>query len=264
MRPTSALVNLLRLAAVGLAVVAASACDVVVTSMEAKGKAEDQWAKTYQLASGELEIVNTNGSIEVVGSEGTEVKVVAERTARGATDEDARNVLAGLQIAEDVGANRIRLETKAPAGQGRSINVKYHVTVPASVDVRLKNQNGSLDAAGIKGALKIETGNGSVKGRDLSGPIEASSTNGSVRLDVTAVASGGIRAETVNGGVTLSMPSSAKADVQATCVNGGIAVEGLKLEGPETTRRRVEGRMNGGGPKVVVETTNGGIKLTGK
>jgi DUF4097 and DUF4098 domain-containing protein YvlB len=60
------------------------------------------------------------------------------------------------------------------------------------------------------------------------------------------------------------MPSSAKADVHATCVNGRIAVDGLKLDGPETTRRRVEGRLNGGGPKVTLETTNGGIRLTGK
>ncbi len=112
--------------------------------------------------------------------------------------------------------------------------------------------------------MKAETGNGSVKGSDLSGAIEASTTNGSVRLDVSTVASGGIRAETVNGTVTLTLPSSARADVQASCVNGRIAVDGLKLDGPETTRRRVEGRLNGGGPKVIVETTNGGIKLTGK
>jgi hypothetical protein len=264
MRPTRTLADLLRLTALALALASVAACDVMVTSLESKGKADDQWTRTYQLAAGEFEIVNTNGSIEVQGGEGTEVRVVAERTARGSTDEDAKKILASLQIAEEVGPSRIRLETKPPSAGGRQINVKYHVTVPAGVNVRLNNQNGSLDASGLKGTLTIETGNGSVKGRDLSGPVEASATNGTVRLDMAAVASGGIKAETVNGAVTLSIPSSAKADVQATCVNGGVSVEGLKLDGPETTRRRVEGRLNGGGPKVVLETTNGGIKLTGK
>lgn len=264
MRPTADLANLLRLTILGVAVVGVSACDVVVTSLESKGKAQDQWSRTYQLPSGELEIVNTNGTIEVVGGEGVDVQVVAERTARGATDEDAKKVLAELRIVEESGTNRLRLETKAPSGEGRRVEVRYHVKVPAGVNVRLTNQNGSVDASALEGTVKAETGNGSVKGSDLSGAIEASTTNGSVRLDVSAVASGGIRAETVNGTVTLTLPSSARADVQASCVNGRIAVDGLKLDGPETTRRRVEGRLNGGGPKVIVETTNGGIKLTGK
>jgi hypothetical protein len=256
--------DLVRLTVLGVAVVALSACDVVVTSLESKGKAQEQWSRTYQLGSGELEIVNTNGSIEVVGAEGTEVQVVAELTAKGATDEDAKKVLADLRIAEDVGTGRIRLETKPPTGEGRRVDVKYHVKVPASVNVRITTQNGTLDASAIKGTLTAETGNGSVKGRDLTGSVDATTTNGSVRLDVAVVAVGGIHAETVNGSVNVSVPSAAKADVQATCVNGRISVDGLKLDGPETTRRRVEGRLNGGGPKIVLETTNGGIQLTGK
>ncbi len=101
----------------------------MVTSLESKGKAQDQWSRTYQLPSGELEIVNTNGTIEVVGGEGVDVQVVAERTARGATDEDAKKVLAELQIVEESGTNRVRLETKAPSGEGRRVEVRYHVKV---------------------------------------------------------------------------------------------------------------------------------------
>lgn len=264
MRATGSLANLIRLTVLGVAILGVSACDVVVTSLESKGKAQDQWSRTYQLASGDLEIINTNGTIEVAGGEGSQVEVVAERIARGATDDDAKKVLAELAIAEEVTANRVRLETKVPGGEGRRVEVRYHVKVPSSVNVRLTNQNGTLDASALKGALRAETGNGTVKGRDLAGLVEASTTNGSVRLDMAAVASGGIRAETVNGLVELSIPAASKADVQASCVNGRIATEGIKLDGPESTRRRVEGRLNGGGPKVVLETTNGGIKLNGK
>jgi hypothetical protein len=41
-------------------------------------------------------------------------------------------------------------------------------------------------------------------------------------------------------------------------------VEGLKIDGPQSTRQRVEGRLNGGGPKVVLETANGRVQLIGK
>jgi len=264
MRPTGNLVSLIRLVALGFVMTSVAACDVVVTSLESKGKAQDQWTRTYQLASGDLEIVNTNGTIEIVGGEGSQVEVVAERTARGTTDDDAKKILAELTIAEDVGANRIRLETKPPSGEGRRVEVKYHVKVPAGVNVRLDSQNGTLDASELKGTLKAETGNGTVKGRGLSGAVEANSTNGRVSLEVTAVAPGGVRAETVNGSVEVTLPATARADVAASCVNGRISVANLKLEGPESTRRRVEGRLNGGGPKVVLEATNGRIQLTGK
>ncbi len=264
MRATGTFLFLGRLIVLGVAVAAVSACDVVVSSLESKGKAQDQWTRTYQLASGDVEIVNPNGAIEVVGGDGTQVEVVAERTARAATDEDAKKVLDQLQIAEDVTASRVRLETKAPGGEGRRIEVKYHVKVPAAVNVRLISQNGALDAVALKGGLKAETGNGTIKGRELAGTVEASATNGVVRLEMAALGSGGVRAETVNGAVELTMPASTKADVQANCLNGRITVEGLKLDGPETTRRRVEGRLNGGGPKVVLETTNGRIQIIGK
>lgn len=264
MRVNPVLRGVLRLAVLVTSIAAVSACDVVVTSLESKGRAQDQWNRTYPLASGELEIVNPNGSIDVTGADGTQVEVVAERIAKGATDEDAKKILDQLQIGEDIGAARIRLETKPPTGEGRRIEVKYHVKVPAGVNVRLNSQNGALEVTALKGTLRAETGNGAVKGTDLSGAVEASVTNGAVKLEMSSLAAGGIRAETVNGAVAVTLPSAVKADVAASCVNGRIAVDGLKLDGPESTRRRVEGKLNGGGPKVVLETTNGGIKLTGK
>jgi DUF4097 and DUF4098 domain-containing protein YvlB len=128
----------------------------------------------------------------------------------------------------------------------------------------VQNSNGTITLAALKGTVNAETDNGTVVGRQLAGAVTATTTNGSVQLEMSAVAEGGIRAETVNGSVELTLPSNAKADVQATCVNGRVGMEGLKIDGPESTRRRVEGRLNGGGPKVVLETTNGRVQLTGK
>jgi DUF4097 and DUF4098 domain-containing protein YvlB len=254
-----------RLMAVVAAAAALSACDVVVSSLEAKGKAQDQWTRTYTVAAaGDIEVVNGNGRIDVTGSDGTQVEVVAERIVRAMTDEDAQKVLAQLQIVESATATRVRLETKAPTGEGRRVEVRYHIKVPASVNVRLQNSNGEIQVMGVTGTVKAETDNGTVTGRQLNGAVEANTTNGSVHLEMAGLAAGGIRAETVNGSVDVAIPSDSKADLQANCVNGRVSLEGLKVDGPESTRRRVEGRLNGGGPKVVLETTNGRIQLTGR
>jgi DUF4097 and DUF4098 domain-containing protein YvlB len=252
--------------AVAGAAAALSACDVIVTSMDAKGKAEDQWTRTYPItAGGQLEIVNGNGAIDVTASGTGQIEVVAERVARAMTDEDAKAVLKQVEIAEEVSAARVRLQTKAgTTGSGRGVEIKYHVKVPATAAVVLQNSNGTVTVNAVSGSVRMETTNGSVHGNGLSGAVEATTTNGSVKLEVTSVAAGGIRAETTNGGIELAIPASAKANVKASCVNGGISLGGLTLEGGETTRRRAEGRLNGGGPAIVAATVNGGIRLIGK
>jgi DUF4097 and DUF4098 domain-containing protein YvlB len=84
-------------------------------------------------------------------------------------------------------------------------------------------------------------------------------------MDVDAVHADGIRLQTTNGGVSLTLPSTAKADIEAQVTNGGIDTGSLNIERVgESTRRKLEGRLNGGGPRVRLETTNGGVHVGGK
>ena len=246
------------------AAVALAGCDVVVSSLSAKASAEEPWSRTYSLSpTGTVEVVNGNGRITVTGGKGTQVEVKAEVVARASTDQQAREFLKQIQIREDVSADHIRLETTAPKVHGSHAEVRYEIAVPEGVSLRLQNTNGQIHIAGVAGTVQAETTNGGVKGEALSGRVEASTTNGGVDLDMLAVPEGGIRAETTNGGVSLSLPSAAKANLRASCVNGGISVTGLTVDG-ESTRRRVEGRVNGGGPTVELETTNGGVRISGR
>ncbi len=257
--------RVVRLLAVAVAATALTACDVVINSLDVKGRATDQWTKTYQVApTGEIEIATTNGGIDVTGGAGDRVEVIAERTARGMTDEDAKKLLGQVQVVEDSAPAKLRLEMKTPAGESGHLEVKYHVKAPSGVSVRLRTSNGEISVIQLTGGVNADVTNGSIRGRELGGAVEASTTNGTVRLDMTAVAPGGIRAETVNGAVDVTIPAGAKADVDANCVNGRIAIDGMKLDGPERTRRHVGGRLNGGGPRIVLDATNGGIRIAAK
>jgi hypothetical protein len=61
------------------------------------------------------------------------------------------------------------------------------------------------------------------------------------------------------------MPRDAKATISASISNGGISSGDLPIEATgENTRRRLEGRMNGGGPRLHISGTNGGITLSGR
>jgi hypothetical protein len=74
---------------------------------------------------------------------------------------------------------------------------------------------------------------------------------------------GEVSLESVNGGVEVSLMPESKASVVARVTNGGIRHDGLPFtQTGEQSRRRFEGTLNGGGTRVSVETTNGGVRLS--
>jgi DUF4097 and DUF4098 domain-containing protein YvlB len=239
-----------------------TACELATASFRAEAK--EPWSQTFQVASGaRFELENTNGSIDVESATGSEIEVRAERIAKAATEEGARELLKQVEIVVDATSDRVAIRTKYPSGWNRGgSEVRYWVKVPATVAVKVENTNGKVKLAGLAGAVEASTTNGGVSGEGLSGRVRASTTNGGVDISVTAVHAEGIDLSTTNGGVKLVLPASAKADVSARCTNGGISASGLSIETAESSRRRLEGRLNGGGPRVRLETTNGGIRLT--
>jgi len=226
-------------------------------------KATDRWTRNYDLpAGGEIEIANVNGVINV-SEGGSRVEVKAERIAKASSEDAAKRLLASVEMREDAAPNHVRIEAKMPPGGGmrQSLEIRYDVRVPPGVGVKMETVNGKILLTGLTGPAEAETTNGGVSGTGLSGPVKASTVNGGVDLDVKAVAAEGIEMSAVNGGVRLNMPADAKADIDASCTNGRVAVSGLKLETSENSSREVSGRLNGGGPRVRLETTNGGVKI---
>jgi hypothetical protein len=252
-----------------IAAAASTACDIVTADLRSEESSE--WHKTYTLdANGRVEIGNVNGKIIVEPSTGNTVDVVAVKKARGATPEAAKAALERASIVEDVSAGRVKIDTKVARAEGiifngANVHVEYRVKVPAGAEVRFSTVNGGIDVAGLEGRVTAETTNGGVKARGLSGQVEATTTNGGLDIDLTRVADGGVKLECTNGGIRLRLPRDAKATISATISNGGIETGGLPLDtGGENSRRRLEARMNGGGPRIQIEGTNGGIRLTAR
>ena len=238
-------------------------CDLSLGHLTAR--ATDEWSRSYPLeAGGEIRIVNTNGKIEIEGTDGSTVEVKAEKIARGATDAAAHELLPRIVIKEDIKPDRVSLETERMSGImiGAAFEVRYHVRAPKSAVVNITNTNGQVALAALTGKVKAQTTNGGVNGRNLTGGVDARSTNGGVTIDMASVGPDSITLRTTNGGVTLTLPDSTKANLTASCTNGGINVSALdNLEISEQSRRRLEGRLNGGGTSIEVRTTNGGIRV---
>jgi Toastrack DUF4097 len=252
------------LAAAPLALVI-SACDVRLGNLA--GRATDEWTHTYPLAAGgQVHIGNTNGKVEIEGTDGNTVEIRAEKIARGVTDTAARELLPRIEIKEDIRPDRVSVETARMSGImfGASFEVRYYVRAPKNAVIDATNTNGRVTVSDINGKVRAQTTNGGVTGKGLSGGVDARATNGGVSIELAAVGSDRIALRTTNGGVSLTVPESAKADISASCTNGGISVTGVRLEISEQSRRRLEGKLNGGGTPIELHTTNGGVRLRSK
>ena len=245
--------------------VAVAGCDIVTADLRAEETA--QWHKTYQMdPKGRVEISNVNGKIQVEPSTGNTVEVEATKKARGASTEAAKAALERVTIAEDVSGGRIKVETKIQRTSGFSFSsgasVEYHVKVPAGAEVKFTTVNGGVEVAGLTGRITAETTNGGVTAREVTGQLDASTTNGGLDIDLLRMPEGGVKLECTNGGIKVRLPRDAKATVSASITNGGISTDNLAIDSTgENNRRRLEGRMNGGGPRLEAEGVNGGIRL---
>jgi hypothetical protein len=247
-------------------VVASAGCDVMTADLKHTQTAE--WRKTYELApGGRVEINNVNGKIMVEPSTGNTVEVVAVKTAKAATVEGAKSALERVEIREEASREVIRVGTKVTQGHGwfgGGVQVAYTVRVPAAAEVKFTTVNGGVEVTGLTGRIIAETTNGGVVAREVSGSIDASTTNGGVDVELSGVADGGAKLECTNGGIKLRLPRDAKASISAAITNGGIDAAGLSLDTTESSRRRLVGRLNGGGPSIRLEGTNGGITIGGR
>ena len=260
--------------AIGLAT---TACDIKTTasgefSMDiATGKAEDTWSRTYKVAdNGRFELINVNGRITAEPADGNEVVVEGKRTAKARSDEGAKDLLSKLEIREEVSDSAVRVESRPPRLSGFSSHqIEWTIKVPKGVIVDLRTTNGGVRLNNLSNEIHAKTTNGGVKGVNIIATlIEASAVNGGVEMALGAPldATASIEMETVNGGVELSLPSESKATFAARCVNGGVHVENLEISREEQQsdfdkRRRLNGTMNGGGAKVNLSTTNGGVRI---
>lgn len=254
-------------------VLVSAACDIKVgeggdVSVDFAGSVTDEWVRTYDIKpGGHLDIINVNGQIHATPATGSQVEVRATREARAGSEEASRELLQENELLEQVTPDRVTIETPELAWRGRGfgsprMRVRYDVRVPAGLNMMLKTQNGEVTIENVDGVrIEASTTNGGITGRSISGAIDAQTVNGGITMDLSTV-TGDSRMVTVNGGVTLTVAPGVNANLDATVVNGGVQVrDGLQFSADEQSRQHVAGRIGSGGPRLVVQTTNGGVRL---
>lgn len=208
-------------------------------------------------AGGSLHLSNSNGDVTIHAWD--KDKVVLKAIKKGRNQDALDKVKVSLTSRGD----HVEINVKRPKSFwfGRSATVTMEVWVPTKLKLVANATNGDVKVENVQGDLQVSTTNGNVTLLGAAGKIQSSSTNGDLRTDLVAGDDKGVSMETTNGSITLRLANSAKGQLEASTTNGSVASE-LPMTVSKSSKRHLVGALNGGGPKIELETTNGSIKIS--
>jgi DUF4097 and DUF4098 domain-containing protein YvlB len=142
--------------------------------------------------------------------------------------------------------------------------------------------DGEISVDTLKGGVRLHSGDGAIRGAHLDGKCDASSGDGSIhlegRFDALDIKSGdgdlfarvgpgstmsstwSIR--TGDGAVDLTLPTDIKANLEASTNDGHITL-GLPVAVQGNIGSHIRGTINGGGPSLLIHTSDGAIRING-
>jgi hypothetical protein len=277
----------------GLALAGALAAQAT-TQVAAAATWKDHFEHTYPLAAGgSFTLRDVNGPVSVTAWDRNEVHVVADKQVRARDADEGKRRLAELKIDVNARPGDLRIDTRFPREIGGGLlswlsgdggggaSVSYKIEVPRSVkvdvetvngavavhgtasDLRAETTNGAVDVSGVHGKIHLGSTNGAISAADAAGSVVAETTNGSIEVELKQVDRGGdMSFETTNGHITLKVPHDIQASISASTTNGNVSTDlPVQLHG-KSSKHHLDGDVNGGGGRLHLASTNGGIEIT--
>ncbi len=190
----------------------------------------------------------------------------------------------GVRVTEHQTGDRVEIEVREPPmhfGFGDH-SIRLELRVPKQLSAYLHTGDGSITLRGVHGQMRVDTGDGSVQGEDLDGLLDAHSGDGSVHVsgrfdnlqlrtqdgsvDVDALRGSHMQSDwhvqTGDGSVRLNLPRELPANVELHTGDGHIRMNlPVNVTGMQS-ENEVRGKLNGGGPLLMVRTGDGSISLS--
>jgi hypothetical protein len=243
----------------------------------------------------ELSISNISGRIDIRAGDGSTINLRA--TKRGSQQATANT---RIEFRHDGNRVRIETKGERSALLNLSRNVSsvdYELVVPrdcvvqaqaVSAEVRVEGLSaavsaqtvsGDVELTGISGDCQVTTVSGDATGRRLTGALTLRTTSGDTNVRDSELhhfnlnsVSGDFAiespltvgqhylAKTVSGDLRLLVPADVRATVQMKTVSGDVASD-LQAEVIKAGRRHWQGRINGGGATVEMNSVSGDLRI---
>lgn len=239
----------------------------------------DDWSKTFQI-SGHPELrVNVNdGSVTIRAWDRKEIEARVT-TVRW-------KIPSEVQVVEHQSGDRVELEVRMPHRMftlnfGQRTSIQVELRVPREIRSDIRTGDGSIIAENLRGETRLSTGDGRIEATSLDGTLDAQTGDGRIvirgRFDMLNLhtGDGSIEAEVNNGSritsewsvrtgdghVTLRLPASLSADLDVHTGDGHIQSDLPVTVSGSRNEHELRGKLNAGGPPLIVRTNDGSIRL---
>lgn len=229
-----------------------------------------------------LKLNQVSGSIKVTGYTGKEVIIDVTPESKSRKEKEGSEKGAGMkkiplgngfEVKAKEDNNTVRIESDNPM---RTLN--YELKVPQDVTLKLSTvNNGNIEVSNLKGEMEISNVNGSIKMTNVSGNVVANTVNGAVTVTFNSVEGKAPMAfTTLNGNVDVTFPASTKANFKVKSDQGEVYSDfDMDIDKSQPKRDKssqsglykismdewVYGKINGGGPEVMMKNMNGNIYI---
>ncbi|MCK4835614.1 MAG: DUF4097 family beta strand repeat protein [Candidatus Aminicenantes bacterium] len=128
-------------------------------------------------------------------------------------------------------------------------------------DAEVRTSGGSITIGKVEGEVDAHTSGGSIRVEEVMGSIQASTSGGSIKASVSKQPEGDCRLTTSGGTIRLYLAEDIKLNIDARTSGGRVRTDfPVTLEG-ELSRRKLYGKINGGGPEFYLRTSGGSIYI---
>lgn len=223
-----------------------------------------------------LNVDLVQGSITVTGYEGKDIIITTQVDERRKPNKE----IGGMRRLDGGSAADIRAEEKnnkvsVSAEMARRLNLVIKVPQNGGT-LKLSTVNdGNIMVSNVGGEMEVSNTNGGIKMSNVSGSVVANTTNGNVSVSFKSIDTKAAMAFTsFNGNVDVTFPAGLKANVKLKTDRGNIYTDFdvvNEARKPDVTRTAkdgmyslkiddwVYGKIDGGGPEVLMKTFNGNI-----
>jgi DUF4097 and DUF4098 domain-containing protein YvlB len=226
---------------------------------------------TIGLVSGSIKVQTYEGKDIIIDAVAEENKKKESPASNGMKRISAGN---GLDISAEEKNNRVTVHSNSWKG-----NLTLTIKVPqAEATMKLSTVNiGEIVVSNVSGELEVSNTNGPITLTNVAGSVVANTVNGKVTANFRSIDPKAAMAfSTLNGSVDVTFPSTLKANVKLKSDMGEMFTD-FDLEADKSQpkvnktnqngmyRLNIEnwvyGKINGGGPELMMKTMNGNIYI---
>lgn len=133
-------------------------------------------------------------------------------------------------------------------------------------DVHLRTSGGSISIDRVDGRIVAETSGGGIEAYRVTGSIEAQTSGGTITATIAKQPISDCRLSTTGGGIIVGLPGEVSLDIDAATTGGQVSSDFpvFVRGGGILTASSLQGRINGGGPRLWLRTTGGDIRIKSK